>query len=60
MLASIASERGYKPGWVAINYKTKFGDWPPYGQSAELIVPSPEVRSWVRSKLIAYAKGKDR
>ena len=31
MLAGIAAERGYKPGWVAHQYKTKFGDWPPYG-----------------------------
>ena len=31
MLASIAIERGYKAGWAAVNYKEKFGDWPPYG-----------------------------
>ena len=31
MLKAIAIERGYKPGWAAVNYKEKFGDWPPYG-----------------------------
>jgi DNA repair protein RadD len=58
MLAYIAAERGYKPGWAAVNYKTKFGDWPPDGQQVEPIAPSAEVRAWVRSRLIAYAKAR--
>ena len=29
MLAWIADERDYKPGWVAHKYKEKFGTWPP-------------------------------
>ena len=29
MLIYIAAERGYKPGWAAVNYKEKFGSWPP-------------------------------
>ena len=56
MLAYIANERGYKRGWAAVNYKEKFGAWPPYGSTPEPIIPTPEVRSWVRSRLIAYAK----
>jgi DNA repair protein RadD len=56
MLAYIASERGYKPGWVAHQYKEKFKSWPPWGQSPRSIPPSPEVRSWVRSRMIAFAK----
>jgi DNA repair protein RadD len=56
MLTAIASERGYKAGWAAVNYKEKFGSWPPYGTTVEPVTPSPEVRSWVRSRLIAYAK----
>ena len=56
MLASIGIERGYKAGWAAVNYKEKFGDWPPYGATPTPIDPTPEVRSWVRSRLIAYAK----
>jgi DNA repair protein RadD len=56
MLASIADQRGYKPGWVAHKYREKFGTWPSgYGAPAP-ITPSPEVISWVRSRQIAYAK----
>jgi superfamily II DNA or RNA helicase len=58
MLKAIAIERGYKLGWAAVNYKEKFGSWPPWGSNPEPIPPTPEVRSWVRSRLIAYAKGR--
>jgi DNA repair protein RadD len=53
MLAAIASERGYKPGWVAHKYKEKFGSFPGWGSTPEPIEPMPEVRSWVRSRQIA-------
>jgi DNA repair protein RadD len=57
MLTSIALERGYKPNWPAVNYRQKFGCWPgPYGATTTPIPPSPEVRSWVRSRMIAYAR----
>jgi DNA repair protein RadD len=56
MLAHIAIERGYKPGWVAHKFKEKFGHFPAWGVKPELIEPSREVRSWVRSRMIAYAK----
>jgi DNA repair protein RadD len=56
MLMQVAIERGYKPGWAAHKYKEKFGTWPPWGSSPQPISPLPEVRSWVRSRLIAYAK----
>jgi superfamily II DNA or RNA helicase len=58
MLIYLAAERGYRPGWAAVNYKEKFGSWPPYGSNPEPIPPTPEVRSWVRSRLIAYAKAR--
>ena len=58
MLTAIAHERGYKPGWAAYQFKEKFGGWPPYGAAVMPIPPSPEVRSWVRSRLIAYAKSR--
>jgi DNA repair protein RadD len=57
MLTAIAIERGYKSGWAAVNFKEKFGTWPPVRTVAP-IEPSPEVRSWVRSRMIAYAKRK--
>jgi superfamily II DNA or RNA helicase len=59
MLTQIATERGYKPGWAAVNFKEKFGAWPVH-RAATPITPTPEVLSWVRSRLIAYAKGKGR
>jgi len=58
MLAHIAAERGYKAGWIAHQYKEKFGAWPAWGAAPVPIAPSPEVRSWVRSRMIAYAKAR--
>jgi DNA repair protein RadD len=57
MLMHVAMERGYKPGWAAHKHKEKFGTWPPWGSSPRPIPPVLEVRSWVRSRDIAYAKG---
>jgi DNA repair protein RadD len=57
-LAYIAQERGYQRGWVAHKYKTKFGVWPAWGVNLEPAPPTPEVRSWVRSRDIAYAKSR--
>jgi DNA repair protein RadD len=59
MLVHIATERGYKPGWTAYKYKEKFNAWPPWGARPEPIEPTPEVRSWVRSRQIAYAKSRN-
>ena len=59
MLAGVATERGYKPGWVAHKFKEKFGDWP-QTRAINPIKPTPEVLSWVRSRNIAYAKAKQR
>ncbi|MCP3464476.1 DEAD/DEAH box helicase [Bradyrhizobium sp. CCGUVB23] len=58
MLAGIAAERGYKPGWVAHQYRYKFGDWPPHGARPVPVEPSVEVRRWVQSRMIAYARGR--
>jgi DNA repair protein RadD len=56
MLVSIGNERGYKSGWASYKYREKFGVWPPYRAMVQPMTPSPEVRSWVRSRNIAYAK----
>ena len=56
MLTAVAAQRGYKPGWAAVNFKEKFGVWPLYSSTPEPIPPTPEVYAWVRSRLIAYAK----
>jgi DNA repair protein RadD len=60
MLTGIAGERGYKPGWIAHKYREKFGHWPNKGASVTPVAPSQEVRRWVKSRQIAYAKAKDR
>ena len=60
MLAHIAGERGYKPGWVSHKFKEKFGTWPPSSRPIPPIQPSPEVLSWVRSRQIAYAKAQSK
>jgi DNA repair protein RadD len=56
MLAAIAIERGYKPGWVAHRYHEKFGEWPPEGEGPVPREPSIEVRRWEKSRMIAYAR----
>jgi DNA repair protein RadD len=58
MFTHIAAGRGYHRGWVAHKYKEKFGQWPAWGAVAQPIPPTPEVRSWVRSRMIAYAKAR--
>jgi DNA repair protein RadD len=59
MLAHIAADRGYKPGWVAYKYKEKFGGWPA-SRDVTPIEPSREVLSWVRSRNIAWAKAQQK
>ncbi len=51
----IAAERRYNPGWAAHQYKQKFGAWPSV-RFADPMPPDDTVRSWVRSRQIAYAK----
>jgi ribosomal protein L32 len=57
-LLQIARERGYKDGWAAHKYREKFGNFPNFAKVPES--PSPEVRSWVRSRQIAFAKAQQR
>jgi hypothetical protein len=50
-----------KPAWSAAKHKEKFGHWPPYSWTKSLSPAddvSAKVRSWVRSRDIAYSKGK--
>jgi superfamily II DNA or RNA helicase len=58
-ILKIASERGYKQGWAAHKYKEKFGVWP-RGLMDIASEPSPEIRSWVRSRQIAFAKAREK
>jgi DNA repair protein RadD len=54
--AGYAKERGHKPGFAWHKFNEKFGHAPPHGMTAEPLPPSLEVRSWLRSRAIAYAK----
>jgi superfamily II DNA or RNA helicase len=56
MLRYIANERDYKPGWASYKFKEKFGAWPPWGSAPTPLPPTAEVRSWVRSRNIAFAR----
>jgi superfamily II DNA or RNA helicase len=53
----IAQERSYKPGWAAHKAKEKFGTWPA-SNNVSAAPPDPAVRSWVKSRQIAYAKAR--
>jgi|tagenome__1003787_1003787.scaffolds.fasta_scaffold20962856_4 DNA repair protein RadD len=57
MLVHICREREYKPGWAACKYKDKFGAWPK-SRFVEPLEPTLEVRSWVHSRNIAFARRK--
>lgn len=55
MLAWIGEEKGYRRGWAAHKFKDKFGSFP-VDRFIDPAPPTPEVRSWVKSRQIAYAK----
>jgi DNA repair protein RadD len=53
----VAMEKGYSQGWAAHQYKSKFNSWPDNLRKVAK-QPSLAVRSYIRSRQIAYAKGK--
>lgn len=61
-LLVIQKERDYKPTWAAMQFKEKFGDWPSRHGVREIPAAdaSPAVRSWVRHRMIKYAKSKEK
>jgi DNA repair protein RadD len=58
----IATVRGYAPGWAAHKFREKFGVWPNDWQVrlAQPREPSLKTKNWLRSRAIAYAKGRER
>jgi hypothetical protein len=58
-LKTYGVEHGYKPGWAANQYRARLGVWPnnDIADVAPALNVSPEVRAWIRSRLIAWAKG---
>lgn len=56
-LLSLKNAKGYSDGWVSNQYRQIFGVWPK-GMESICTEPSPEVRSYIKSQLIRYVKGK--
>ena len=54
-LVAIAKERGYQSGWADWKYKSYTGVWP-RGLSKVPIVPTDDMRRWVKHQNIKYAK----
>lgn len=57
-LLYIEQKRHYRRGWAANQYRAKFGVWP-RGLLDISITPSPETWSWVKSRMIRFAKSKE-
>jgi DNA repair protein RadD len=54
-----AMTRGYKDGWAAHKYKEKFGVFP--NNLPKNVKPvSQQTMNWIRSRMIAYSKSKQR
>jgi DNA repair protein RadD len=49
--------RNYKPGWAAMQYRNAFGSWPD-GLAKTPAVPTNEQYQWIKSRQIAFAKGR--
>jgi hypothetical protein len=60
-LMGFAVERGYKPGWAAVQFKERFGDWPArMWNNFTPRKPSPATVNWIKSRWIARAKSQDK
>jgi len=57
-LIDIANSKGYRPGWVAHNYREYFGTWPK-GLEAVAMEPTQEVTNFLRHLQIRNAKAKE-
>jgi superfamily II DNA or RNA helicase len=52
-----ARSRGFKNGWAAHKYKEKFNVFP-RGLKLDPKPPTPETLRWIKSRAIAFSKGK--
>jgi superfamily II DNA or RNA helicase len=57
-LKCYGANRQYKAGWAGFKFKEKFGHWPRGLEHLPPIDPSPTVVNWIRSRNIAWAKGR--
>ncbi len=54
----IARERGYAMGWASNQYRARFQVWPNQLNKSEFAQPSDEVRAFVTSQMIRFAKSR--
>jgi DNA repair protein RadD len=59
-LMGYAQARGYSSGWAAHKFREKFDVWPNDYRSLPAMEPTPKMRSWIKSRQIAWAKSKQR
>jgi superfamily II DNA or RNA helicase len=56
-LRSVQRERGYKNGWAAHQYKSRYGSFPPWSwNDGPTATPTAATLSWIKSRQIAFAK----
>jgi DNA repair protein RadD len=49
--------KGYAKGWLSHKYKERYGVWPRNMRGFPM-EPTPQILSWIKSKQIAYARGR--
>ena len=57
-LRHYAQTRGYADGWAANKFRERYGVWPDRYHNAPLVQPTPTTLSWIKSRQIAWVKGK--
>lgn len=57
-LLAIKLAKGYSDGWINHKYKAYFGVWPK-GMQPYALEPSPEIKSWIISQNIRFAKSQE-
>jgi hypothetical protein len=60
MLSHMANQAGFKPAWASHQFKTKFGEFPPWDWQSNIVPqpPNDEVRAFVRASRAEYLKSK--
>jgi DNA repair protein RadD len=60
-LRFFALERRYKAGWAALQFKERFGEWPPRSWNDNpLLPPSLATVNWIKSRWIARSKAQEK
>ena len=55
--AKLNRGKNYSDGWVANQYRQRFNVWPK-GLNGTVKAPSTETRNYIKSRMIAFAKGR--